>query len=122
MKLIDNGRKMTTQIIQSPIEMHDSMNQSVSYVVVYGLVPELKRTVIPESTRKLEFDEMRLSRIDITEVHVCKPFLSEQLAAYEARVFLRRLQGNPDLEGEVFLISPFYERAREQAEREERIR
>lgn len=115
---------MRTQTTKCKTELYDSMNQPVSYAVVYGLVPELRRSVIPQLMEEIEigFDERRLSKFNIGEVSGCKLSLSEQLGAYETRVLLRRLQGNPDFEGEAFLRSPFYQQAREQAEREERIR
>lgn len=113
---------MTTQTTKCKTELYDSVNQPVSYAVVYGLVPEARELVIPESFKKLEFDERLLSKFDVKEMFDCKPSLARQLAAYETRVLLRRLGGNPDLEGEAFLRLPFYEQAREQAEREGEIR
>jgi hypothetical protein len=98
---------MTGEKTQTRPEIYDSMN----------------RSAIPYDRKdRGEFDDKRLNRINIAEALGCKPSLARQLAAYVTQVLIRRLQGNPDLEGEAFLKSPFYEQAREQAEREEGIR
>ncbi len=55
------------------------------------------------------------------EVLGCSKPIGPQLAAYEARILLRRLEGNPDAQGEAFLARDHYQRAREIANREKQF-
>lgn len=74
-----------------------------------------------EKLSRISLEPRQLNQYDLAEVMGCQKPLAPQLASYEARVLLRRLQGYPDLEGEVFLRSPEYRKAREQADREEMV-
>lgn len=59
-----------------------------------------------------------LSKYDIAEIFGCEKAIGPQLAAYKARILLQRLEGTPNPEGEDFLASDHYRRAREVADRE----
>lgn len=114
---------MTGQDKPPRTELYDSKYQPVTYAVVHGMHPEIREKIIPyDVIDRGEFNKMKLNRIRIGELFSRQPSLARQLTAYETRVLLRRLSGNPDPEGESFLSSPFYEEAKKQAEREERIR
>ena len=62
-----------------------------------------------------------LNKYEPGEVLGCSKPLGPQLAAYEARVLLRRLEGNPDTQGEAFLAGDHYQRAREIVNREKQF-
>jgi len=113
---------MRTEVIQPKVEIYDPLTQPVSYAVAYGLVPKLRDSIIPFSIERREFDIRELSIIDPVQVLSPQGSLANQLARYEARVLLRRLNGNPDLEGEAFLNSPQFKQAEEMAQREKRIK
>ena len=58
------------------------------------------------------------NRYNIAEILGCERQIKPQIVAYEARVLLRRLEGDPDSIGEAFLVSSHYNRVQEIADRE----